>query len=87
MLGSRRGGFSIPDIVSWYIERVGLRDTDCLFPRFRRGRGGLAVPIGWLPMSYSTALMQLKVFCKRWRMDHLILHSGRIGAVMAVADR
>ena len=37
--GSKSKGFSLTEIVEWYIDSLGLREEDFLFPRFRKGKG------------------------------------------------
>ena len=83
--GSKRGGFSIPDILDWYVESVGLSVTDVLFPRFRRTRRGEVVPLKRLAVSYSASAMQLKLFCGRFGLDRLTMHSIWIGVATAAA--
>ena len=44
--GERYKGFSIPEVLYWYLESTGLTGRDYLFPRFRNERQ--SGDSGWL---------------------------------------
>ena len=77
MSGEKYGGFSIPEVLCWYLESIGLSGSDYLCPRFRGSKSGKVEPLRQLPGGYSTSATQLKQFCVNNRIDNLTLHSGR----------
>ena len=83
--GSKSKGFSLTEIVKWYIDSIGLEKEDFLFPRFRKGKGTEIVPIQKSPVSYTAARQQLKQEQARLGLEGLTWHSGRIGGASAAA--
>ena len=53
--GERYKGFSVPDVLDWYVDSVGLKEDDYLFPRFRYEKGKVvaqpATCIGYLAVA------------------------------------
>ena len=82
--GKKVGKVCVPDIVQWYKESLELSDGDFLFPRFR-GSSGKTVPIKSISVSYTAALEQLKVECRRLGLPIFGLHAGRIGMATVAA--
>ena len=76
--GERRNGFSVPKVLGWYINSMGLRGTDCLFPRFRNSGGSVVAQVK-RPVGYGTVAAQLKKWCRRDRVPELTPHAGRRG--------
>ena len=54
MSGERMNGFSIPDVLEWYVESLGLKVSDYLFPQHRGAGREKTVPNGNLYVGYST---------------------------------
>ena len=79
-------GFSIPEVVAWYAESLGLRDRDYLFPRLRGAGKGRVVKIGHKNISYSASAAQLKRFCMRNDIPNLTMQSGRRGGVTVAVE-
>ena len=79
-------GFSIPEVVVWYAESLGLRDGDYLFPRLRGAGKGRVAKIGHENVSYSASAAQLKRFCLRNDIPNLTMHSGRRGGVNVAVE-
>ena len=86
MTGERMNGFSIPEVVVWYAESLGLRDGDYLFPRLRGAGKGRVAKIGHENVSYSASAAQLKRFCLRNDIPNLTMHSGRRGGVTVAVE-
>merc|ERR1712240_624679 len=59
MTGERMNGFSIPEVVVWYAESLGLRAGDYLIPRLRGEGKERVVKIGHENVSYSASAAQL----------------------------
>ena len=57
--GKKFKGFSIPDVMKWYLDSTGLTGTDYLFPRFSNCKG-LVVAQGGSFISCSLVATQLK---------------------------
>ena len=55
MTGEKMKGFSIPEVLVWYAESLGLRDGDYLFPWLRGAGKGRVVKIGHKYVSYSAS--------------------------------
>ena len=81
----RKDGFSVPRLLRWYVESLGLLRGDFMFPRFRRC-GDEVVPIKDKFVSYTEALKQLKAECRLMGVPELTMHAGRIGGAMAAAQ-
>ena len=86
MTGEKRKGFSIPEVLVWYAESLGLRDGDYLFPWLRGAGKGRAVKIGHKCVSYSASASQLKRFCVKNDIPDLTMHSGRRGGVTVAVE-
>ena len=56
--GEKIKGFSIPQVLYWYIQSVGLRGEDFLFPRFRYKKGRIVAQWKYY-FSYSSCALQL----------------------------
>ena len=82
--GKKIKGVSVPDILQWYSESLGLQEEDFMFPRFR-GTGGKVVVIKDKVVAYSTVLAQLKQECQDLGLPTLTLHAGRIGGATGAA--
>ena len=78
-------GFSIPQVLYWYIQSVGLRGEDFLFPRFRYEKGRIVAQRKYY-ISYSSCALQLKKFCLNSGIPPLTLHSGRRGGATAAVE-
>ena len=83
--GDKIKGFSIPQVLYWYIESVGLRGEDYLFPRFRYEKGRIVAQRKYF-ISYSCCALQLKKFCLNCGIPPLTLHSGRRGGATAAVE-
>ena len=81
MTGEKMKGFSIPEVLVWYAESLGLRNGDYLFPRLRGAGKDRVVKIGHKYVSYSVSALQLKRFCVKNDIPNLTMHSGRRGGV------
>ena len=44
--GEKYKGFSMPEVLKWYMDSMGLLDKDYLFPGFRNAGGGRVVAQG-----------------------------------------
>ena len=86
MTGEKMRGFSIPEVLAWYAESLGLRDGDYLFPHFRGAGKGKVVKIGHEYVSYSASAVQLKRFCVKNDIPDLTMHSGRRGGVTVAVE-
>ena len=84
--GERYKGFSVPEVVKWYVDSVGLSDSDYLFLRFGNTGGGRVVAQGERMVGYSTVAAQLKDFCLRNDIPVLTLHSGQRGGVTLAVE-
>ena len=83
--GESYNGFSIPEVLDWYLESTGLTGRDFLFPRFRNERGRV-VTQGSYWIRYSTSALQLKNFCVKNQIPVLTMHSGRRGGVTLAVE-
>ena len=83
--GEKIKGFSIPQVLYWYIQSVGLRGEDFLFPRFRYEKGRIVAQRKYY-ISYSCCALQLKKFCLNSGIPPLTLHSGRRGGATAAVE-
>ena len=63
MSGERRNGFSIPNVLCWYIDSLDLRVTDYLFPSLQGAGKRKVVANSGLNVGYSFSALQLKRFC------------------------
>ena len=86
MTGEKMKGFSIPEVLVWYAESLGLRDGDYLFPRLRGAGKGRVVKIGHEYVSYSASAVQLKRFCVKNDIPDLTMHRGRRGGVTVAVE-
>lgn len=84
--GRRKSGFSIPEIVRWYVSSLGLSGEDMLFPRLRGSKGGETVAIRGQAVSYGVASADLKAVLERLNLPKVSMHSGRIGAATAAKE-
>ena len=85
MTGERYKGFSIPEVLEWYLESTGLSGCDYLFPRFRNDKGRVVTQGGYW-IGYSSSALQLKNFCVKNQIPVLTMHSGRRGGVTLAVD-
>ena len=83
--GDKIKGFSIPKVLYWYLESVGLRGEDYLFPRFRYEKGKVVAQSKYF-ISYSSCALQLRNFCLKCGIPPLTIHSGRRGGATAAVD-
>ena len=83
--GKKKGILSIPEMLRWYTESLGLKKSDFMFPRFRRNKDTI-VPMKNRSVGYGTALKQLKEECKKLHLPILTMHSGRIGSATVAAQ-
>ena len=83
--GEKIKGFSIPKVLNWYLESVGLRGEDYLFPRFRYDKGRVVAQSNYF-ISYSSSALQLRNFCLKCGIPPLTMHSGRRGGATAAVD-
>ena len=86
LTGKRKSGFCIPEIVSWYIDSLGLSGEDYLFSRLRGSEGGEVSAIRKIAVSYSTASADLKAVLVKLRLPVVTMHGGRIGAATAARE-
>ena len=64
---------------------MGLREEDFLFPSLGFALGQVRVLEG-KPVSYTSALEDLKTLCEGLGLPRLTLHSARIGAATLATD-
>ena len=83
--GERYKGFSVPDVLDWYVNSVGLKNDDYLFLRFRFEKG-LVVAQPATCIGYSAVATQLKDWCINNDIPVLTLHSGRRGGVTLAVE-
>ena len=83
--GERHKGFSVPEVLDWYVRSTGLRGEDYMFPRFRFEKGkSVAQPATCI--SYGAVVAQLKGWCRSNGIPALTLHSGRRGGVTLAVE-
>ena len=73
--GSEKADFSILHVLDCYTRSLGLAGTDVMFPRFRRGRRGVAMLVS--DKSFYRNLRFSAIF----QLDMLYMHIGWIGFV------
>ena len=84
MSSEMMNGFSIPDVLLWYVESFALKISDYLFPQLRGAQRGRTVQNGNLQVGYNALAMQLKRFCLKNRILVLMMHSARRGVATVV---
>ena len=85
MSGERHRGFSVPEVLDWYVRSTGLQGDDYMFPRFRQ-EGGKSVAQPATCISYSSVADQLKKWCLWNKIPILTLHAGRRGGVTLAVE-
>ena len=84
--GEKYKGFSMPGVLKWYVDSVGLTDKNYLFPRFRNAGGSKVVVLGEQWVSYGMVARQLKEFCLRNDIPVLTMYSSRRGGVTLAVE-
>ena len=85
VLGDEKRGFLVAELLTWYLNSLGLRGQDLVFASLRGSFQGEVKPVTEVAVSYGVALSDLQVVCKRLALPPLTLHSARIGAATAGA--
>ena len=85
VIGDEKRGLLVADLLKWYFNSLGLSGQDFVFSSLRGTFQGEARPVASSAVSYSVALADLRVVCKKFGLPSLTLHSARIGAATAGA--
>lgn len=86
VVGDRKRGLLVTELLGWYFKKLGLTGQDFVFCSLRGTFKGGVRPVKNVPVSYGAALKDLKVICGKFSLPALTLHSARIGAATAGAE-